>query len=77
MRAFIMKDRYVEGCWAGYNSTLERSILKKRAYLEEPAPPPQAREAVAAVAPQPAPRVPSHPASIFAEKLSGALRKDG
>ena len=37
MRAFIEKDRQVEGCWTGYNNTLERSVLKKDKYLEPPA----------------------------------------
>jgi 3'-5' exoribonuclease len=44
MRAFTAKDRSVEGCWTGYNSTLERSLLKKQRYLDGTVP-------VAAVAP--------------------------
>ncbi len=84
MRGFLHKDRYVEGCWTGYNSTLERSVLKKQKYLDEGDRPPAAqpaREAAAAAAPAPAsvqprsaPRAPQ--TSPFAEKLIGALRKE-
>jgi 3'-5' exoribonuclease len=35
MRAWLEKDRYVEGCWTGYNGALDRSVLKKRKFLEE------------------------------------------
>ena len=35
MRALVAKDRQVEGCWTGYNASLERSVLKKAKYLEE------------------------------------------
>ena len=38
MRALAEKDRHVEGCWTGYNASLERSILKKAKYLEDAAP---------------------------------------
>jgi 3'-5' exoribonuclease len=43
MRSLVAKDRYVEGCWTGYNASLERSLLKKAKYLEEEldAPPPE------------------------------------
>jgi 3'-5' exoribonuclease len=43
MRSLVAKDRYVEGCWTGYNPSLERSLLKKAKYLEEEldAPPPE------------------------------------
>ena len=34
MRALIERDRLVEGVWTGYSSALERSVLKKRKYLE-------------------------------------------
>jgi 3'-5' exoribonuclease len=36
MRALVAKDRLVEGCWTAYNASLERSVLKKEKYLEEP-----------------------------------------
>ncbi len=29
MRAMVAKDRHVEGCWTGYNASLERSGLEK------------------------------------------------
>ena len=35
MRALAEKDRHIEGCWTGYSSALERSILKKDKYLED------------------------------------------
>ena len=38
MRALAEKDRHIEGCWTGYSTAMERSILKKAKYLEE-APP--------------------------------------
>ncbi len=37
MRAFLEKDRQMEGVWTAYNHTLERSVLKMKKYLE-PAP---------------------------------------
>ena len=92
MRSLLAKDRHVEGCWTGYNASLERSLLKKARYLEEdlggspaeaaPKPPPVVEHVPvqqAPVAAQPA----SHPAashprapSAFAEKLKEAFRKD-
>ena len=88
MRSCIEKDRQVDGCWTGYNSALERSVLKKRKYLEPqmpaaPAPaqaPPLAT--ATAAAPTPTPRPPQPPSrppqqSAFAEKLNSALRGGG
>ena len=92
MRSLLAKDRHVEGCWTGYNPSLERSLLKKARYLEEdlgvspseaaPKPSPVVEHVhvqQAPVAAQPA----SHPAashprapSAFAEKLKEAFRKD-
>ena len=86
MRSCIEKDRQVDGCWTGYNPALERSILKKRKYLEPapaaavpdvPAPP-----AVAVVAAAQPPRPPHQPhrtpqQSAFADKLTSALRGGG
>ena len=92
MRSLLAKDRHVEGCWTGYNASLERSLLKKARYLEEdlggppseaaPKPPPVVEHVPVQQAPlaaQPA----SHPAashprapSPFAEKLKEAWRKD-
>lgn len=59
MRSFIERDRLVDGCWTTYVSSLDRSVLKKRKFLEEsvPAPEPQV---VAVTPPQPA-TLPSQP----------------
>src|ERR1700676_3497473 len=37
MRSLVAKDRHVDGCWTGYHTSLERSLLKKAKYLEEDA----------------------------------------
>jgi 3'-5' exoribonuclease len=92
MRSLVAKDRHVEGCWTGYNSSLERSLLKKAKYLEEElagqpleiAPPlalpiPQMPEPQPPAQPAPAPHpVAARPtaSSEFAEKLKEAWRKD-
>jgi hypothetical protein len=91
MRAFLERDRYVDGCWTGFSSSLERTVLKKRKYLEDPEPRPvEVAEAVQAAAepvPPPAPpriappipQMPAHPqqSSIFGSKLQDALTKKG
>src|SRR4029077_12179265 len=64
MRQMVDRDRQVEGLFTGYSASMERSILKKAKYLEEPAAAP-APQAVAAEAPR--------PASPFANKLMQAL----
>ena len=46
MRVMVDKDRLVEGYFTGYSSSMERSILKKAKFLDEPA-------AAAPVAPPP------------------------
>jgi len=87
MRAFLEKDRQVDGCWTGYNPTLERSFLKKRKYLEGSDAPVAAAPVVPAEA-LPAPGMSNEAAatqavrrpqglsaSPFADKLTGALRK--
>lgn len=81
MRAFLHKDRHVDGCWTAYNPSLERSVLKKHKFLEEEAEPVVAtvspvQEPVHAK-PQPAPA--SHQfksQSLFGDKLQGALHKE-
>jgi 3'-5' exoribonuclease len=35
MRAAVEKDRQYEGCWTTYNSSLDRSVLKKSKFLED------------------------------------------
>src|SRR5882724_8696369 len=47
MRLLVDRDQHVEGLFTGYSTAMERSILKKRKYLEESAP-----IAAAAQAPQ-------------------------
>jgi 3'-5' exoribonuclease len=56
MRQMVDRDRQVEGLFTGYSASMERSILKKAKYLEEPAPAtaPPAPRAVAAEVPKPA-----------------------
>lgn len=72
MRSFIERDRLVDGCWTSYVSPLDRSVLKKRKFLE-------ATEKVPEKAPEPqvavtaAPRPSTGSSSLFAEKLKGAL----
>src|SRR5580704_14414872 len=70
MRALIEKDQMVEGAWTGYNSALERSVLKKRKFLETGSKPAAAEAKPVAVRPA------GHPhdsASAFADKLKQAL----
>jgi 3'-5' exoribonuclease len=38
MRSMLEKDRQVEGCFTGYSSALDRTVLKKERFLD-PAPP--------------------------------------
>ena len=86
MRSLVAKDRHVDGCWTGYNASLERSLLKKAKYLEEELEDPPSEIAssepprvepprVEPPAPQPAASSP-RPSSLFAEKLKEAWRKD-
>jgi 3'-5' exoribonuclease len=68
MRGLIERDRQVEGVWTGYSQALERAVLKKAKFLE-----PEVKketEPPKVVAPKPAPPA---SASLFADKLQGAL----
>jgi 3'-5' exoribonuclease len=89
MRSMIARDRHVEGCWTGYNPSLERAVLKKARYLEEESIDPAVRadisEPATPLPPQPpdAPPAPQHQehhspltTSVFAEKLQQAWRKE-
>jgi 3'-5' exoribonuclease len=63
MRALIAKDRHIDGCWTGWCSPLERTVLKKSKFLAEEAPP-------ATAEPEPEPEAEAKvPVSLFAEKL--------
>jgi 3'-5' exoribonuclease len=76
MRAHVAKDRQATGVWTGYNSALERIVLKKERYLQEPE---QQAAAAAAAAPLPtaaAPIAKVEPTSAFAAKLQGALKTE-
>lgn len=68
VRRLVERDQLVEGVWTGYSSALDRSVLKKRKFLE-PAPAP-APASTAITAPQK--RAPE-PSSPFAAKLVSAL----
>ena len=89
VRATVERDRLVAGVWTGYNAALDRSMLKKRKYLEGDSVPasPSSAEApagprVAAKPEQPPSKLDSKPAetarppdpsSPFAAKLNEAL----
>lgn len=75
IRALVEKDRQQEGCWTTYNASLDRSVLKKMKYLEEPltngsgaAVPMPVASAPPAARPAPPPRT-----SFFGDKLKQAL----
>ena len=38
IRGLVESDRLIEGVWTGYSSALDRSVLKKRKFLEPPLP---------------------------------------
>jgi len=86
VRAAVERDRLVAGVWTGYNAALDRTMLKKRKYLEgdlNPAPHNSA-EPAGAVKPDvkspakvdskpPESARPPDPSSPFAAKLNEAL----
>jgi 3'-5' exoribonuclease len=75
MRALLNKDRLMEGAWTGYSAALDRTILKKRKYLEHDEAP--VAEPVKVCDPQSSAAAAPRAASAFAEKLQSALgRKD-
>jgi 3'-5' exoribonuclease len=87
VRGALQRDRAVEGEFTGWIAPLERVLLKKERYLEEPkvaAPAAAKKIEPEAVAPVPAPPTPVPPApakpafkppqnSLFAEKLQAVL----
>ena len=72
MRSSLHRDRQLDGCWTGYNSALERPLLKKKRFMEEDEVQPAAPVAAAAVVADCRPPV----SSIFADKLQSALRRN-
>ena len=85
MRASIEKDRQIDGVWTSYIAPLERSVLKKRRYLEPPAAAePSSRHASHAGTPNPSATpaakssAPPRPVSTspFASKLQEALHHE-
>ena len=70
MRQMVDRDRQVEGLFTGYSPAMERSILKKAKYLEEPVPAPVA---VSSPPPQAAAAEAPRAASPFGNKLLQAL----
>lgn len=71
MRVMVERDRQVEGHFTAYSPAMERSVLKKAKYLEEPAPAPP-RVSAPEVPRQAATPKPAS-ASIFGDKLMQAL----
>jgi 3'-5' exoribonuclease len=69
MRSTIERDTLVEGHWTGYNSALDRVVLKKVRFMEDP------KTVPAAVNPAPPARA-EKPTSSFADKLRDALREE-
>ena len=68
-RGLVERDRLVSGVWTGYSAPLDRTVLKKRKFLEPelespPLPPTKA------VPPKP----PANNSSLFGSKLQDALR---
>jgi 3'-5' exoribonuclease len=73
MRVIVDRDRLVEGHFTGYSPSMERSILKKGKFLEEPTAPPASSPSEAPRPTAPKPAAPPRPASVFADKLILAL----
>jgi 3'-5' exoribonuclease len=75
VRGLVERDRLIEGVWTGYSAPLDRSVLKKRKFLEptSPTPAPAPTPPNAGPAGKPAFRPAASP---FASKLQNALRHD-
>lgn len=75
VRGLVERDRLIEGAWTGYSAALDRSVLKKRKFLEPP------EDGVGKDTPKPAAAAPTSPevkraadlSSPFASKLQEAL----
>ena len=71
-RGLVERDRLVDGHWTGYSSALDRTLLKKRRYLDPVAAKPAAPKSAAR--PEPAPESkPAPVSSPFGAKLQEAL----
>jgi 3'-5' exoribonuclease len=68
MRSLVERDRTVAGVWTSYSSPLDRSVLKKRQYLDPSAETPASEP--------PRPQRVADPASPFASKLQQALGRN-
>ena len=80
VRGLVERDRLIDGVWTGYSSALDRSVLKKGKFLEDPvekAPEPlkaaTASPAKAVTAKAPEPKRAVDLSSPFASKLQDAL----
>jgi 3'-5' exoribonuclease len=85
MRGMIEKDNRIDGYWTGYNSALERAVLKKVRFLDEtpPSAPAPSAPASPAAAVKPASsgsggggHKPPQQNSLFADKLSQAIKSN-
>jgi 3'-5' exoribonuclease len=90
IRSTIDKDRHYEGHWTSFSSSLDRAVLKKLKYLEEPVASAAAAPMVAAAPvtvapvaappqlqmrpPAPPPPPPAPRTSFFGDKLKEALK---
>lgn len=82
IRGSVERDKVMEGNWTGWNSILERALLKKERFLDD-APPP-ARPAAPPLPAAPAAHASTHPStrrqrpdpgpSLFADRLNDALK---
>ena len=88
MRNIVEKDRHVDGCWTSFNGLLERAVLKKSKFLDEPvaaavqvtvpvsvsAPAPAPVAVTVTVVATPHPQAQPQTASLFGDKLKQALK---
>ena len=69
MRAMVEHDNRIDGNWTGYNSALERAVLKKVRFLDESPPVAKPKPGVAT----PVSHKPQQN-SLFADKLTQAIK---
>ena len=77
IRSSIERDKVVEGSWTGWNTSLERTLLKKEKFLSE-SPQPERVERPLASTPATAPdrrrQRPEPGPTLFGDRLSDALK---